>query len=96
MFSGTRSLPLAHTYRTFSLKRPLRLTWQQVYSQFGAHPDNAHNKKTIQNFRVQTLRELKKIKLAWPGLNYTTAPGVLILHPSTPVIAPVDQRQLAS
>ena len=30
------------------------------------------------------LRELKKIKLAWPELNYTTAKGVLILHPSTP------------
>ena len=35
------------------------------------------------------LRELKKIKLAWPELNYTTAPGVLILLPSTPTIAPV-------
>ena len=35
-------------------------------------------------FRRQALRELKKIKLAWPGLNYATAPGVLILHPSTP------------
>ena len=39
------------TYRTFTLRSPLRLTWQQVYSQFGANPDNAHNKKTIQNFR---------------------------------------------
>ena len=28
--------------------------------------------------------ELKKIKLAWSGLNYSTARGVLILHPSTP------------
>ena len=50
----------------------------------------------LPNFRSEVLRELKKIKLAWPGLNYATAPGVLILHPSTPVIAPVDQRQLAS
>ena len=24
-------------YRTFSLKRPLRLSWRQVYHQFGAH-----------------------------------------------------------
>ena len=84
------------TYRTFSLKRPLRLTWQQVYSQFGAHSDNAHNKKTIQNFRVQTLRELKKIKLAWPELNYSTAKGVLIILPSTPAIAPLNQGQLGN
>ena len=83
-------------YRTFALRAPLRLTWQQVYRQFGAHPDNALDKKTVQNFRIKVLRELKKIKMAWPDLNYTTAPGLLILHPSTPVIAPVDQRQLAS
>ena len=83
-------------YRTFALRAPLRLSWRQVYRQFGAHPDNAHDKKTVQNFRIKVLRELKKIKMAWPGLNYTTAPGVLILHPSTPAIAPVDQRQLTS
>ena len=34
------------------------------------------------------IRELKKIKLAWKDLNYSTAPGVLILLPSTPVIPP--------
>ena len=84
------------TYRTFALRAPLRLSWRQVYRQFGAHPDKAHNKKTIQNFRVQVLRELKKIKTAWPDLNYTTAPGVLILHPSTPVIAPLNQGQPTS
>ena len=42
------------------------------------------------------LRELKKIKLAWLGLNYATAPGVLILHPSIPTIAPLNQGQLTS
>ena len=54
-------------YRTFALRVPQRITWRQVYRQFGAHPDNAHDKKTIQNFRIKVLRELKKIKLAWPG-----------------------------
>ena len=83
-------------YRSFALRAPLRLTWRQLYHQFAAHPDNAHNKKTIQNFRVQVLRELKKIKMAWPELNYTTAPGLLILHPSTPTIAPLNQGQLVS
>ena len=83
-------------YRTFALRAPLRLTWRQLYCQFGTDPDKAHNKKTIQNFRVQVLRELKKIKLAWPELNYTTAPGVLILLPSTPAIAPLNQGQLGS
>ena len=83
-------------YRTFPLRAPLRLSWQQVYGQFGRHPDKASDKNTVQMFRRAALRELKKIKLAWPSLNYATAPGVLILHPSTPAIAPVEQSQLTS
>ena len=84
------------TYRTFALRAPLRLSWRQVYRQFGAHPDKSSDNNTVQAFRYKVLRELKKIKLAWPGLNYTTVKGVLILHPSTPPIAPSDHRQLAS
>ena len=83
-------------YRTFALRAPLRLSWQQVYGQFGRHPDKASDKNTVQMFRRAALRELKKIKLAWTELNYSTAPGVLILHPSTPAIAPVEQSQLTS
>ena len=78
-------------YRTFALRAPLRLTWRQVYRQFGLHPDKASDKKTVQNFRIKVLRELKKIKIAWPELNYATAPGLLILHPSTPVIPPAPE-----
>ena len=81
-------------YRTFALKRPLQLSWRQLYRQFGADPDKASDKQAVKFFRRRILRELKKIKLAWPELNYSTAPGVLILHPSTPVIAPLNQGQL--
>ena len=62
-----------------------------LYSQFGAHPAKASDKRTVDNFRTKCLRELKKIKLAWPELNYTTAKGVLILHPSTPPIPPAPE-----
>ena len=82
------------TYRTFALKRPQQLTWRHLYRQFGTDPAKASDKFIVRNFRQNVLRELKKIKLAWPGLNYTTAPGVLVLHPSTPTIAPVGQAQL--
>ena len=81
-------------YRTFALRAPLRLSWRQVYRQFGLHPTKASDKSTVLNFRRKVLRELKKIKIAWPDLNYATAPGVLILLPSTPPIAPSDQGQL--
>ena len=83
-------------YRTFPIRAPQPITWRLLYSQFGAHPTQAGNKNTVNNFRTKALRELKKIKLAWPGLNYSTAPGVLILLPSTPAIAPVEQTQPTS
>ena len=84
------------TYRTFALKRPLRITWRQLYQQFGTDPAKARDKRIVKIFRRQSLRELKKIKTAWPGLNYITAPGLLILLPSAPAIPlPVQQLQLA-
>ena len=76
------------TYRTFSLQSPLRLSWRQLYRQFGADPAKESNKLTVNDFRKDCLRELKKIKTAWPDLNYTTAKGVLVLLPSKPTIKP--------
>ena len=81
-------------YCTFPLRGLQQITWRQMYRQFGLHPSKASDKKTVLNFRVKILRELKKIKIAWPDLNYATAPGMLILLPSTPPIAPSDQGQL--
>ena len=83
-------------YRTFPLRAPKRITWRQIYHQFGVDPAKASDHRTVQDFRKDCLRELKKIKMAWPALNYTTAPGVLILLPSIPVIAPLEQGQLGS
>ena len=54
--------------------------------QFGAEPTKASDNVTVQNFRKDCVRELKKIKRAWPELNYGTAKGVLILSPSKPSI----------
>ena len=78
------------TYRTFTLNRPLRLSWASLYGQFGVNPAQAGENRTVQAFRADCLRELKKIKMP-PGqdLNYATAPGVLILSPSKPAIVPM-------
>ena len=84
------------TYRTFSLRAPQRLSWRQVYRQFGVDPAKASDHYTVKNFRYKVLRELKKIKIAWPELNYSTARGFLILYPSTPLITPPNNRQLPS
>ena len=74
------------TYRTFALKWPLRLSWRQLYRQFGVDPAKASDHRTVQDFRRKVLRELIKIKTAWPDLNYATAKGVLIVSPSNPSI----------
>ena len=69
----------------------LRLTWRQLYRQFGVDQAKA-SKVAQQAFRRDCLRELKKIKIAWPDLHYTTAKGALILSPSPPRIAPSQLR----
>ena len=80
-------------YRVFRLEQPLVLTWPQLYRQFGLDPAKAGDNVTVQNFRKNSLRELKKIKIAWPGLDYATPAGGLILRPSPPSI-PVRQLRL--
>ena len=75
-------------YRTFMLSQSLNLTWPQLYRQFGSNPAKAGDNVTVQNFRKRSLRELKKIKAAWPDLNYATSEGVLVLRPSPPSILP--------
>ena len=70
------------TYRTFNLKRPLRLTWPLLYRQFGADPARAGDTNTVQNFRKDCLRELEKIQRAWPDLHYRTVTGALDIAPS--------------
>ena len=84
------------TYRTFHLKRPMRLSWKKLYRQFGVDLSKASDNRTVQDFRKDCLRELKKIKLAWPELNYATANGVLILSPSKPSIPPSEQHPLVN
>ena len=78
-------------YKMFVLPEPMRLTWQRLYQQFG--PTEKADKVTINKFRTQVLRELAKLKDAWPQLDYRTPPGCLELHPSPPRIAPVRREQ---
>ena len=82
-------------YRTFGLKRPLRLTWKQLYRQFGSDPTKVTDRYTVRNFRTKCIRELKKIQVAWPGLDYATPKGALVLLPTTtPSVPPLQFPQL--
>ena len=60
-------------YRIFPLRAPLRLSLgRQLYRQFGADPEQGKQQAhRPDDFRHKdSLRELKKIKLAWPDLHY--------------------------
>ena len=75
------------TYRTFALKRPLRLSWRQLYRQFGSTANT--DKRTVNNFRMDVVRELRKLRTAWPELSYRLPAGFLELRPTPPQIPAV-------
>ena len=61
-------------YRTFGLVAPMALSWPMLYRQFGVDPSRADDNVTVQRFRRDCLRELKKIQTAWPGVPHRTRP----------------------
>ena len=75
-------------YRTYTLKGPLRLSWKQLYRQFGADPARGGENVVIQNFRKDCLRELDKLRIAWPTLQYDVPPGHLLIWPSESLVCP--------
>ena len=90
---GPRFLPLAclpHLRASRSATALLADALQPVRSRTRIRQTT---QRTVDNFRTDSLRELKKIKLAWPELNYATAKGVLILFPSKPAIPPTTGPQ---
>ena len=80
------------TYRLFRLDRPLRLTWRQVYRQFAFRPE-LELRQPVKDFRKDALRELGKIRIAWPQLSYSTPKGLLVLRPSPPRVSPATSTE---
>jgi hypothetical protein len=80
------------SYKTFTLytrtKKSERLPWERLYVQFGADPAKVTDKYVIRDFRKDILRELRKLKLCWPTLDYATPTGCLEIRPCAPSISP--------
>ncbi len=81
------------SYKTFSLLTPSgaksqQLSWHQLYAQFGKDPAAAGDKGTVDNFRTDALRELRKLKLCWPTLDYETPKGFLKIRGCMPSVPP--------
>jgi len=91
-FNKFLDLYLWLSYKTFVLysqkKKPERLSWHLLYRQFGSDPAKAGDKGTVDNFRTDALRELRKLKLCWPGLDYATPKGFLEVRGCMPSIPP--------
>ena len=68
-------------YRMNRIHSPVNLPWRQLYRQFAPYPEETAP-HLVTNFRRDMLRELGKIKLAWPGLKYDIKHGKLQLQPS--------------
>lgn len=73
--------------RTYGMRHPLRLSWKQLYVQFAVHPEKAKDANLVNGFRTKCLRELKKLRAAWPELDYSLPKGSLVLHPVKPLVA---------
>ena len=73
----------------------MTLSWKQLYRQFGADPLKVINHGSVSMFRAACLRELKKIKHAWPELHYGTVTGGLMISPSPPRIPPAQLRLIS-
>ncbi len=84
------------TYTTFRLREEVRYPWLWLYRQFADAPLSHFDKRAIQNFRGQALRELKKIEAAWPDFTYGIErgnrgkSGALVLRPVRPRIRPAE------
>jgi len=81
------------SYKTFSLlngKGPKiqRLSWHQLYAQFGKDPAKASDKLVVNDFRKDALRELRKLKRSWPSLDYGIPKGFLEVRGCQPSVAP--------
>lgn len=80
------------SYKTYSLysqrKKPERLSWHLLYQQFGHDPAKASDKGTVDNFRTDVIRELRKLKVCWPALDFGLPKGFLEVRGCVPSIAP--------
>ena len=81
------------SYKTFTLltatgPKTQRLSWHQLYAQFGKDPDKAHDKDIVNDFRKDALRELRKLRLCWPSLDFKTPKGFLEIKGCVPSIPP--------
>lgn len=91
------------SYKTYTLyskaKKPEVLTWERLYHQFTGDPEKAASiggvtdRLTVNDFRKDVLRELRKLKLCWPTLDFALPKGCLEVRACPPSISPKSLNQ---
>lgn len=77
------------TYTLYSLSKEAELlSWEQLYRQFGTGPEQAENKYVVRDFRKDVLREIVKLRTAWPALDIAFPKGFLEIRPCPPSVQP--------
>lgn len=66
------------TWRVSHLQKPLFLSWEQLHDQFGAEY------KQTKHFAAEARKELRRLRILWPELHYSTPKGRFVLHPGQP------------
>ncbi len=72
------------THRVSYLERETVISWKSLAAQFGT--DYAETKE----FARKAKRELKRVKLVWPQLDYRTPRGRLVLKPCAPHVRRIE------
>lgn len=75
------------TYRVSYLKQPTVISWRQLHTQFGS---DYSGKYGIKEFTREAKKQLEKIRLAWPELNYETPRGRLKIYPGRPSVKRIN------
>ena len=81
--SGSRVQGKEYIVRLIGVDTPETVHPTKTVQHFGAE---ASDKQAVKFFRRRVLRELKKIKIAWPDLIFAMGAGVLLLWPSKPAV----------
>lgn len=68
------------THRLTWIHHPLHLSWEQLHAQFGA------NYAQPKHFATEAKRELRKLRVVWPELQYALPRGRLVVYPGRPQV----------
>lgn len=86
------------SYKTYSLytksAKPKTLLWPLLYRQFAANPSLSADQNVVNAFRVKFLREMTKIQISWPALDYELPRGGILIKPCMPSIEPATLGSL--